>query len=160
MLTILLIDDEPDLLALLGAVLRDEGHTVDLAPDAEIAMERLAACSFDLVVSDVRLPKVDGLTLCHRIRREFPLTEVLLMTAYGPSIGDIVTAMNDSAVAYLRKPFEFDHLVSAVTRIEERRRSKDEHAGSLVLGAPVHSDCPALTALTDVITPSEIERAT
>src|SRR5450755_3976634 len=129
MLTILLIDDEPDLLALLGAVLRDEGHTVDLAPDAEIAMERLAACSFDLVVSDVRLPKVDGLTLCHRIRREFPLTEVLLMTAFG-SIGDAVTAMKDSAVDYLRKPFDLDHLVTVVEQIEHRRGFKGQHARS------------------------------
>lgn len=156
MLDILLIDDEPDLLEVLGQVLRDEGHTVDVAPDGEIAIERLAACSFDLVVSDVRLPKVDGLTLCHRIRREFPLTEVLLMTAFG-SIGDAVTAMKDSAVDYLRKPFDIDRLVSVVARSEKRRRSKDEHARSLVW-APVHPDCPVRTPLTGVITPSENER--
>jgi len=131
MLNILVIDDDPDLREVVGEVLRGEGHTVDIAPDAEIAIERLAACSFDLVVSDVRLPKVDGLTLLHRIRREFPLTEVLLMTAYG-SIGDAVTAMNDSAVDYLRKPFEIDRLIAVVARIEERRRSKDEQAGLLV----------------------------
>ena len=61
------------------------------------------------MVSDVRLPKLDGLTLLRRIRRDFPSTEVLLMTAYG-SIGDAVTAMKDSAVDYLTKPFDIDHL--------------------------------------------------
>ena len=155
MLNILLIDDDPDLREVVGELLRDEGHTVDVAPDAEIAIERLAACSFDLVVSDVWLPKGDGLTLCHRIRRELPLTEMLLMTADG-SIADVVTAMNDSAVDYLRKPFEIDRLLAIVARIEKRRRSKDEHAESLVW-ARVHSDCPARTAHADVITPSKIE---
>jgi DNA-binding NtrC family response regulator len=130
MLNILLVDDEPALREALGQVLCDEGHTVDLASDAEIAIERLATRSFDLVVTDVRLPKVDGLTLLHRVRRDFPSTEVLLMTAYG-SIGDAVTAVKDSAVDYLRKPVDIDHFVAVVARIEERRRSKTEHALSL-----------------------------
>ncbi|HEX4406243.1 MAG TPA: response regulator, partial [Polyangia bacterium] len=82
MLNILLVDDEPDLRVSLGQVLRDEGHAVDMASDGEAAIARLSARSFDLVVSDVRLPKVDGLTLLRRVRREFPSTEVLLMTAY------------------------------------------------------------------------------
>jgi two-component system response regulator HydG len=110
-------------------VLRGEGHAVDVAPDGETALERLASRPFDLVVSDVRLPKIDGLTLLHGVRRDFPLTEVLLMTAYG-SIGCAVTAVNDSAVDYLRKPFDIQHLVTVVERIEHRRRLKDEHARS------------------------------
>jgi DNA-binding NtrC family response regulator len=130
MLNILLVDDERALRAALGQVLSDEGHTVDFASDAEMAIERLATRSFDLVVSDVRLPTVDGLTLLHRIRRDFPLTEVLLMTAYG-SIGDAATAVKDSAVDYLRKPIDIEHFVAVVARIEERRYSKNEHAVSL-----------------------------
>jgi DNA-binding NtrC family response regulator len=127
MLNILLVDDEPDLRVSLGQVLRDEGHTVDVAPDGEAAMARLASHPFHLVVSDIRLPKLDGLTLLRRIRSEFPSTEVLLMTAYG-SIGDAVTAMKDSAVDYLTKPFNVDELVTVVYRIDDRRRLRDEHA--------------------------------
>jgi DNA-binding NtrC family response regulator len=127
MLNILLVDDEPDLRTSLGQVLRDEGHSVDVASDGEIAMARLAAHPFHLVVSDVRLPKVDGLTLLRQIRREFPSTEVLLMTAYG-TIGDAVSAMKDSAVDYLTKPFSIDELVSLVDRIDDRRRLREEHA--------------------------------
>ena len=56
MLNILLVDDEPDLRASLGQLLRDEGHLVDVVPDGAAAIERLASRSFDLVVSDVRLP--------------------------------------------------------------------------------------------------------
>jgi DNA-binding NtrC family response regulator len=127
MLNILLVDDEPDLRASLGQVLRDEGHAVDVVPDGETAVERLASRPFDLVVSDVRLPKVDGLTLLRRVRREFPSTEVLLMTAYG-SIGEAMTAIKHSAIDYLRKPFDIDHLVTIVEQIERRRRFKEEHA--------------------------------
>jgi DNA-binding NtrC family response regulator len=127
MLQILLVDDDVDLCVWLGQVLRAEGHAVSVVPDAETAIERLASCPFDLVMSDVRLPKVDGLTLLHRIRRDFPLTEVLLMTAYG-SIGDAVTAVKDSAVDYLRKPFDVAHVVTVVERIEQRRRFREEQA--------------------------------
>jgi DNA-binding NtrC family response regulator len=125
MLNILLVDDEPDLRVSLGQVLREEGHAVDMASDGEAAMARLAVQPFHLVVSDVRLPKLDGLTLLRRIRRDFPSTEVLLMTAYG-SIGDAVTAMKDSAVDYLTKPFDIDHLVTAVGRIDDRLRVRGE----------------------------------
>jgi DNA-binding NtrC family response regulator len=64
------------------------------------------------------------------------LTEVLLMTADG-SIGDVVTAMNDSSVDYLRKPFEIDRLVAVIARIEERRCSKDTIV-ALSLTPPSH----------------------
>jgi DNA-binding NtrC family response regulator len=132
MLNILLVDDEPDLRLSLGQVLRDEGHAVDLAPDAEAAMARLATHPFHLVVSDVRLPKADGLTLLKHIRRDFPTTEVLLMTAYG-SIGDAVTAMKDSAVDYLTKPFALDELVTVVERVEDLRRARDAHRRATIL---------------------------
>src|SRR5687768_3714264 len=99
MLNILVVDDEPDLRLSLAQVLREEGHAVAVAPDGESAIALLAQQRFHLVVSDVRLPKLDGLELLRRIRREFPRTEVMLMTAYG-SIGDAVTAMKDSAVEY------------------------------------------------------------
>jgi DNA-binding NtrC family response regulator len=158
MLNILLVDDEPDLRVSLGQVLREEGHAVDVAPDGEVAMARLATQPFHLVVSDVRLPKVDGLTLLRRIRRDFPSTEVLLMTAYG-SIDDAVSAMKDSAVDYLTKPFDIDHLVTAVERIDDRRRVRDEHAraraqelaGGATLAPRLVGRCPAILQLVDKI---------
>jgi DNA-binding NtrC family response regulator len=155
MLNILLVDDEPDLRVSLGQVLRDEGHAVDMASDGEAAIARLSTRSFDLVVSDVRLPKVDGLTLLRRVRREFPTTEVLLMTAYG-SIGDAVTAMKDSAVDYLTKPFDIDELVTVVEHIDDRRRARDEHARARAeiderSGARLVGRCPAILELTEKV---------
>jgi DNA-binding NtrC family response regulator len=156
MLNILLVDDEPDLRTSLGQVLREEGHAVDTASDGEAAIARLAAQPFHLVVSDVRLPKLDGLTLLRRIRRDFPSTEVLLMTAYG-SIGDAVSAMKDSAVDYLTKPFDIDHLVTAVERVDDRLRVRDERARARAQeaaapGAPrLVGRCPAVLQLVEKI---------
>jgi DNA-binding NtrC family response regulator len=126
MLNILVVDDEPDLRLSLAQVLREEGHSVEVAADGETAMALLGQRRFHLVLSDVRLPKLDGLELLRRIRREFPRTEVMLMTAYG-SIGDAVAAMKDSAVEYLTKPFDIDELIAAVERIDERCRVRDEY---------------------------------
>jgi DNA-binding NtrC family response regulator len=134
MLNVLLVDDEPDVRISLGQVLREEGHAVDMVGDAETALARLASHPFDLVVSDVKLPKLDGLSLLKRVRAEFPGTEVLLMTAYG-TISDAVTAMKDSATDYLTKPFALDVLVSAVERVESRRRG-DAVAVTNGAGAP------------------------
>jgi DNA-binding NtrC family response regulator len=157
MLNILLVDDEPDLRVSLGQVLREEGHAVDVASDGEAAIARLAAQSFHLVVSDVRLPKVDGLTLLRRIRRDFPSTEVLLMTAYG-SIGDAVSAMKDCAVDYLTKPFDINHLVDAIDRIDDRLRVRDELARTRAQedsepasGARLVGQCPGVVQLIDKI---------
>jgi DNA-binding NtrC family response regulator len=156
MLNILLVDDEADLRVSLGEVLREEGHSVDLAPDGEAAMARLASRPFHLVVSDVRLPKLDGLTLLRRIRTEFPATEVLLMTAYG-SIGDAVNAMKDSAIDYLTKPFDIDDLVTAVDRVDDRRRLRDEHAqaraeiGERSAGPRIVGRSPAIVQLVQKI---------
>jgi DNA-binding NtrC family response regulator len=139
MLNILLVDDEPDVRISLGQVLREEGHAVDMVGDAETALARLSAHPFDLVVSDVKLPKLDGLSLLKRVRGEFPTTEVLLMTAYG-TISDAVTAMKDSAMDYLTKPFDLDVLVSAVGRVETQRRERDESRDESKTGAPASTN--------------------
>jgi len=158
MLNILLVDDEVDLRSSLGQVLREEGHAVDVAADGEAAIARLAARPFHLVVSDVRLPKLDGLALLRRVRRDFPTTEVLLMTAYG-SIGDAVSAMKDSAVDYLTKPFDIDDLVTAIGRVDARRRLHEENARARAdAGAPPEAAplallgrCPAVVQLVEKI---------
>jgi DNA-binding NtrC family response regulator len=121
MMRILVVDDEADMRLSVSEALRDEGHEVEVAADGEAALARLAAQPFDLVVSDVRLPRVDGLSLLRRVRRDCPATEVLLMTAYG-SIGDAVAAMKNRAIDYLPKPFNLETLVALVQGVDERRR--------------------------------------
>jgi DNA-binding NtrC family response regulator len=120
MLKILLIDDEPDMRHALGDVLRSEGHQVQEVPDAESALIAMRDGPAQLVITDVRLPRIDGMTLLRRIRRTYATTEVLVITAFG-SIGDAVMAMKDDAVDYLLKPFDLDRILSTVARIDERQ---------------------------------------
>jgi len=120
-LDILVVDDEPDVRESIVDILRSEGHTVDEAGDGLDALSRMDKHPFDLVVSDVRLPRCDGFTLLRRVRTEAPWTDVLLITAFG-SIPDAINAVRERAADYLPKPFDERQLLDVINRISERRR--------------------------------------
>ena len=125
MLEILLVDDEPSIRLTVGDALEDAGHSVVTAEDGGQAMDRLQERGFDLVITDVRMPKVDGMTLFRRLRQERPHTGVILMTAYA-AVADAVTALKEGALDYLTKPFDLDELRLKVERVEERRKLETE----------------------------------
>ena len=111
MLDILLVDDEADIRLPLGEALRELGHRVSLAADGSEAMHCLDRQTFHLVMSDVRLPKVDGFTILRRLRDERPDTHVVLMTAFG-TIQEAVAAVKETAVDYVTKPFELPEVLA------------------------------------------------
>lgn len=119
-LDILLVDDEPDLRELLEEQLRAAGHRVETAADGLEGMDQLQRRVFDVVICDVRLPKIDGLTLLRRIRKEAPSTDVILMTAYA-DVSQAVSALKEGAFDYLTKPFDVDELLLQTRRIDETR---------------------------------------
>ncbi len=118
---ILLIDDDPAIRQPVGGALRAKGHAVSIAADGAEALGLLHGRVFDVVITDVRLPKVDGWTILRRVRAESPSTDIVFITAFG-SISDAVAAMKEQAFDYLAKPFEPDELVMLVARLAERRR--------------------------------------
>jgi DNA-binding NtrC family response regulator len=122
---VLLVDDEPALRTALADVLRDAGHHVTTASDGAEALGQVLARVFDVVICDIRLPKLDGLTLFRRLRREAPGTDVILMTAYAEVV-DAVTALKDGAYDYLTKPFDLDELMVQVERIGQQRALRRE----------------------------------
>ena len=75
MLRVLLVDDDPDIRKFVGASIRDQGHVVTEAVDGAEAFEHLVATRFDVVVSDIRLPRHDGIEVFRRARRESPTTD-------------------------------------------------------------------------------------
>ena len=119
-LEILLADDEPSIRLTVSDALEDLGHRVTLAKDGEQALEILQEQIFDLVITDIRMPKVDGITLFQHIKSHFPTTDVILITAYG-TISDAVNLLKDGALDYLTKPFDIDEIKLRVTRAAERR---------------------------------------
>ncbi|NJD61667.1 MAG: sigma-54-dependent Fis family transcriptional regulator [Deltaproteobacteria bacterium] len=115
---ILLVDDEEIFLRPLAKTILSAGFLVDTASSVPEAREKLASDEFDLVISDVRMPGVDGIEFTRSLHREFPDLPVILMTAYG-SIRTAVDAMKAGAGDYLLKPFEPDEMLLLVRRTLE-----------------------------------------
>ncbi|MCE4553583.1 sigma 54-interacting transcriptional regulator [Roseateles cellulosilyticus] len=110
---ILLVDDDADLLRLLTMRLTAAGHAVQAVASAEAALAHLAVQLPALVITDVRLPGLDGLALFEEMRSRHPSLPVILLTAHG-SIPDAVEATTRGAHAYLTKPFDGQELLTKV----------------------------------------------
>jgi len=132
-LNVLLVDDEPDIGLAAGEALTDAGHRVSVATSGAQALEMIGQQVFEVMICDVRLPGVDGLTLFRRTRQESPDTAVILMTAFA-AVQDAVAAVKDGAHDYLTKPFDIDEITLRVQRIAEHRallRELDEARAQL-----------------------------
>jgi DNA-binding NtrC family response regulator len=117
---ILIVDDEPKLGRLLCEMLDGLGHEVARAGGGKEALARIGAEAWDVVVTDLRMPDVDGLTVLREVRRSAPATDVVLMTAYA-SAESAVEAMKQGAVDYLVKPFAMDEFRLRIAHLAERR---------------------------------------
>ena len=111
----LVVDDDRAVRFTLRAFLEDEGVDVDEAVDGEAALERLAQQSFDLVITDLRMPKVDGMELLRRAQGLTPRPHIVLVTAHG-SERHAVEAMKLGALDYFRKPFNEQESLGVVRR--------------------------------------------
>jgi DNA-binding NtrC family response regulator len=115
----LVVDDDPTVCSAIDAALRHAGHNATTSADGRQALALFDRQQFDLVLSDVRMPKLDGLTLFSTIRERSPTTPVILMTAHG-AISEAVEAMQAGVADYISKPFELAELITRVTRLAER----------------------------------------
>ena len=106
-------------------VIRKMGLDTAETTDAEQALNTIATCNFDLVITDYKLPGLDGLTLLKEIKEKTPHTEVLVITAYG-TIELAVEAMRHGAADFITKPFSPEELTIKVQRILERMSEKEE----------------------------------
>jgi DNA-binding NtrC family response regulator len=120
MLDILLVDDEPSIRLSVGDALRGAGHHVTLASEGGEAVSLIESHLYDVVITDIRLPKVDGITLFRKIRSEAPSTDVILITAYG-AVADAVSALKEGARDYLTKPFDNEEIRIRLEAIAQRR---------------------------------------
>ena len=139
MLKILVVDDEPDICALISDALVDEGHEVSCAADGAAALSLASATPFDVVVADMRLPKLDGLALFRRLREESPATDMILMTG-NAAVSDAVAVLKEGAFDYLAKPIRIEELVVQLHRIASfraLRRDVVEARAELTRGTPV-----------------------
>ncbi|MGC2062783.1 MAG: sigma-54 dependent transcriptional regulator [Thermodesulfovibrionales bacterium] len=118
---ILLIDDEPNTLKVLSAILRKNSYEVQTAKTAEEGLDRLTKADVDLVITDYRLPGMDGAGFVDEIRSSGRKMPVIVLTAYG-SIEKAVDAMKRGAFSYLAKPVNPDALLTSVREAIEKHR--------------------------------------
>jgi len=112
---ILLVDDDPGLLRLLSIRLRAEGYDIEAVESAHKALAVLNRFSPDLVITDLRMDKMDGIGLLKELQTRSPGLRVIIITAHG-TIPDAVTATQHGAFGFLTKPIEKDELMSLVER--------------------------------------------
>jgi two-component system response regulator HydG len=116
---ILVVDDSPDTLEVLQRNLESKGYRVFTAPGAVEAIKILESTAMDLVITDLKMPNVDGLSLVRHIQENFKDTEVMMITGY-PSIEGAVEAVKTGAEEYLAKPFTDEELFTAVKRVLDK----------------------------------------
>ena len=109
---ILIVDDDPGQRSLLFSFLSKQGFQITQAVSGEDALDRLNSESFDMMISDVRMPGLSGIETLQRVREKHQQLPVLMVTAF-PDIRDAVTAMQDGAVNYLQKPIDLDELLAS-----------------------------------------------
>ena len=125
MARLLVVDDDEGLRSFLEAALSSEGHEVTLAIDGSDALRKLDAAGFDLVLTDLKMPGVDGLAVLQHVRAEHPGTQVILLTAHG-TVETAVEAMKGGACDFLQKPVGSPReLRLVVARALERRALLD-----------------------------------
>jgi DNA-binding NtrC family response regulator len=122
---ILVVDDEPNARAALAELLRDEGYAVDTAADGFKALPKLEVFAPDLLLTDLRMPGLNGIELMRKARELDPEMAFVLMTAHG-EVETAVAAMREGAADYLTKPLVFDELKIVLDRALERRRLRRE----------------------------------
>jgi DNA-binding NtrC family response regulator len=127
-LGILLVDDEPDLYPAIAAVLRNAGHEVHTALDGAQALDVMSSRHVDVMLADIRLPGLDGLSLLRLARQRSPATNVILVTELA-EVHEAMAAVREGAHDYLMKPLRGDDIARRIERVAaqvsiQRRRAR------------------------------------
>jgi two-component system response regulator AtoC len=122
---ILVVDDELNMRLVLKALLNKEGYDVATASDGVEALKVLKSGGVEVVVTDLKMPKLDGVGLLERVIRDYPSTPVIIITAHG-TIATAVDTLKKGAFDYITKPFERDELKNTIHKAIRTRRLNDE----------------------------------
>jgi two-component system response regulator HydG len=124
---LLIVEDQSVLRKGVVSVFRDSGHEVDEAVDAETASEMVQNFSYDVVVTDLKLPGNSGMDLLRVVKSASPSTDVLMMTAYG-TVETAIEAMKLGAYDFIQKPFGLPELEMRVQKAFQQRSLENEVA--------------------------------
>ena len=124
---LLFVDDEPALRSLMAERLAERGFEVVEADSGERALELLDQFAFDIVITDLRLPGIDGARVIEAARERYPGIVAIVITGYG-TVKDAVDAIKRGASDFIAKPFQFDELMHVLQKAMEQRRLTSENA--------------------------------
>jgi len=128
---ILVIEDEKKVANFIKRGLQEEGYAVDLSSDGEDGYFQAEEIQYDLILLDLMIPKLDGLTLCRKLRQNGIQTPLIMLTAKD-SIKDKVTGLDSGADDYLTKPFSFEELLARIRAL--MRKGKNQQPACLQVG--------------------------
>src|SRR5206468_7579672 len=124
---ILLVEDEAPLRQAVAEQLIDRGYQVEQADSGEAAVARLSDFAFDIIITDLRLPGLDGSTVLEAAVKRYPDIIAIVVTGFG-TVKDAVEAIKRGAWDFVGKPFQIDELLHVLEAAIEQRRLKSENA--------------------------------
>ncbi len=155
---ILIVDDELSMREMLEIFFEREGHKVTSAADGEAAIAALNTSEFDLVITDLRMPKQGGLRVLEESRRLWPATPVIVMTAFA-STETAISAMKLGACDYFTKPFKLANVRTVIDEalerrkvVQESRKARTKLSECTCDGDTILGESPAMLAVFDMIT--------
>jgi len=127
---VLVADDDEIFLEILAETVEETGAAVELAGDGLAALEKLSAGDFDILISDLNMPRMDGLTLLREVRTVYPHIPSILITGFG-SLESAIQALRLGAYDYIQKPFMVEQVAVTVRNAVDRVKTYKEKAGLL-----------------------------
>ena len=123
---ILIAEDEESTVKHLLYALEAEGHSVTSVNNGKDAFKKVQKEAFDLLIADIKMPGMDGLTLLNKVKDSYPAMEVIIITGFG-SVKSAVDAMKKGAVDYITKPFNLDEILVKINKIQEKKRLEEDN---------------------------------
>ncbi len=121
---ILVIEDEKKIVDFIKRGLKEEGYAVDVAYDGEEGHFLAKTNNYDIILLDLMLPKMDGITLCKTLKEEGVTSPIIMITAKD-TVKDKVTGLDAGANDYLTKPFAFEELLARIRAVSRKKESKE-----------------------------------
>jgi nitrogen regulation protein NR(I) len=150
---VLVVDDENNIRRVLAALLKREGYEVTVAADGEQALAAMHRAPFDVVVTDLVMPRLGGMDLLRRVGADFPDVPVIMITAHG-TVDTAVEAMKAGAFDYITKPFDQDELSKVIAKATRARVLEGQHVHPPAAEGekpPLVGQSPTMRAIYDVI---------
>ena len=154
---VLLVDDEPRILLLLQSLLKTNKYEVATARDGNAALDIVRAGGIDIMITDLRMTPMDGMTLFQEVHKLHPSMPVILLTAYA-SVETAIEAMKQGMFDYLTKPFKVDDILACLACAEEKVKKHESVALSMDIDTPLKyrfenliGSSPLMTQVCDMI---------